>query len=111
MGWLLMAGIGDLNKRITIQYEVQTSDAMGGFSVVWTDLKTVWAAIWPVSANEHLQAMQNTMTITHRIRIRYRSDLSASYRIKYGTRYFNIVSMVNPNERGEWLDIMAKEAA
>lgn len=103
--------IGDLNKRVTIQYETKTADGMGSFTVSWTDLKTVWAAIWPVSANEQVQGMKETMTITHRIRIRYRSDVLSSYRIQFGSRYFNIVSMVNPNEKGEWLDILAKEAA
>lgn len=102
--------IGAINKRITIQYEVQTSDGMGSFDVVWTDLVIVWAAVWPVSANEQLQGMQQTMIISHRIRIRYRSDILPSYRIKFGARYFNIVSMINPNERGEWLDVLAKEA-
>jgi len=102
--------IADLNKRITLQYETKTADGMGGFDVVWTDLATVWAAVWPISANEIVQSMQTNMILSHRIRIRYRSDLTSAYRIKFGSRYFNIVSLINPNERGEWLDIMAKES-
>lgn len=102
--------IGDLNKRITIQYEVKTADGMGNFNVVWTDLCTVWAALWPLSAHEKVQSMQQTMEISHRIRIRYRSGILPSFRIKIGTRYFNILGLINPNEKGEWLDIMAREA-
>ena len=107
--------IGKLNKRITIQSKTSTDDEMGGFVDTWADLQIVWAAIWPVSAAELIRSMQATMEVTHRIRIRYpRFELKPSYRIKFkdtvqGDRYFNIVSIVNPNERQEWLDIIAKE--
>lgn len=102
--------IGDLNKRITIQYPARVSDNMGSFTETWTDTGTVWAAMWPVSANEQIQSMQNSMVVTHKIRIRYRSVLSPGWRLKFGNRYFNIVGIVNPNEKNEYLDIMAKEA-
>ena len=102
--------IGQLNKRITLQYETKTADDMGGFSVVWTDSATVWAAIWPISANELVQSMQTDMIISHRIRIRYRSGVLPSWRICFGSRYFNIVSIINPSERGEWLELMCKES-
>ena len=102
--------IGDLNKRITIQYPSEVADVYGGSTTTWTELCNIWAAIWPTSAREVIRSMQNVMEITYRIRIRYRSDILPNYRIKFGTKYFNIVSIINPNERGEWLDILAKEA-
>lgn len=104
--------IGELNKLITLQYETKTSDSMGGYDVTWIDSAEVWAAIWPVSASEQIKSAKETMTITHRIRIRYRSDILSSWRIKYGKvspRYFNIESIVNPQERNEWLDLICKE--
>jgi len=102
--------IGSLNKRIVLQYETKASDSMGGFTSTWVDAATVWAAIWPTSAAELIQSMQTDMVISHRIRIRFRSVLRPSWRIKFGTRYFNIVSIINPNEKNEYLDIMAREA-
>ena len=83
---------------------------MGGFVTSWVNAATIWAAIWPVSASEQVQSMQSTMTISHRIRIRYRSILRASWRIKFGLRYFNIVSIINQNEKNELLDLMCKES-
>lgn len=103
--------IGDLNKRITLQYQAKAPDGMGTSTVTWTDIATVWAAIWPVSASEQVKAMGTVQTITHRIRIRYRSVLKSSWRIKYGNRYFAIVGVTNPEERNEFLDILCKEAA
>jgi len=103
--------IGELNKRIILQYETKVSDSMGGFTTVWNDAATVFAAIWPTSAAELVQSMQTDMVISHRIRIRFRSVLRPSWRIKFGFRYFNIISILNPNEHNEWLDLMCREVA
>jgi len=102
--------IGDIRHRVTLQAPAKAPDGMGGFTVTWTDAATVWAAIWPVSASETIQAAQTGMTITHRIRIRYRAVLKASWRISWGGRYFNIVSVIDPNMAHRWLDIMCREA-
>jgi SPP1 family predicted phage head-tail adaptor len=51
------------------------------------------------------------MTITHRIRIRYRANIKSSWRIKFANRYFNIVSIIDQNMQHKWLDILVKEAA
>ncbi|MFH2075682.1 MAG: phage head closure protein [Pseudomonadota bacterium] len=106
-----MTGAGALNKRITLQYTVKTPDGMGGWTVSYVDHATIWAAIWPTSAKELVAANATSMVVSHRIRIRYRSVLKAAWRIRFGNRYFAIVSVINPNEAGEWLDIMCKEAA
>jgi len=100
---------GELKKRVTIQYQTKVADGMGGFTATWNDLCAIWAAIWPTSANEVVQANAMTMVISHRIRIRYRSVLRPSWRLKYGDKYFAIVSILNPNMANEWLDLMCKE--
>ena len=101
----------ELDKRITFQHQTKVPDGMGGFTATWTDAATVWAAIWPVSASETIQAAQATMTVTHRIRIRFRSVMKASWRISWAGRYFNIVSIIDPNMAHRWIDILCKEAA
>jgi SPP1 family predicted phage head-tail adaptor len=101
---------GTLNKRIVIQAPTRVSDDMGSFTETWGEIATVWAAMWPLSATETVQSMQTGMTISHRIRIRYRSTFRPSWRLKFGNRYFNIVSILNPSERNEYLDILAKES-
>lgn len=101
--------IGELNKRITLQYETKTSDSMGGYDTTWTDDLTVWAAIWPRSAKEIRRNEHPTMEISHQIRIWYHSTITTRWRIKYGTRYFNIISIINPDEKNSYLDILAQE--
>jgi SPP1 family predicted phage head-tail adaptor len=101
---------GDLNKRITIQAPTKVSDGMGNYTVTWSTIATVYAAVWPVSAKERIQGMAVTTTITHRIRIRFRRVFRTGWRILYGGRYFNVVSAIDPNEDHEWLDLLCEEA-
>ena len=102
----------DLNKRIDFQAQTKVPDNMGGFTVVWASMaSSIAAAIWPVSASEAIQGSRPVMDITHRIRIRYRANLKASWRISWAGKYFNIVSIIDPNSAHRWLDILAKEAA
>lgn len=104
--------IGDLNKRISIEAPTKVSDGMGGFASGYvTIVSSVPAAIWPVSSAETIQANSATLIITTKIRIRYRSVMKSGWRIKYGNRYFSIVSIIDQNERHEYLDLLCKEAA
>jgi SPP1 family predicted phage head-tail adaptor len=103
---------GILNKRIDIQGITKTTDGMGGFTETYTTIaSSVAAAIWPVSGKEQIQAGQNKMTITHRIRIRYRNNMKSAYRVKFGDRYFDIESIINPSERNELLEMLCKETS
>ena len=106
-----MARSGQLNKRIELQAKTKVADGYGGVNVTFTTLATIWAALWAKSGLERSLSMQETMTITHQIRIRYRSAFSQAWRIKFGNRFFNIVSIKNPNEKGEYLDLMCKEVS
>lgn len=107
-----MARSGELNKLITLQAKAKVADDYGGFDVTWTDVGTnIWAAMWAKSGLEKSLSMQETMTITHHIRIRYRSAFSQAWRINFGNRYFNIVSIRNYEEKGRYLDLMCKEVS
>lgn len=103
----------DLNKTITLQYQTKVPDGMGGFTVSWTSAATVWARKVTMRSDEAIQAMAETGTAVHSFRIRYRSDVKSSWRIKEGDKYMNIIGP--PMERWEglqrYLDIMVKEAA
>ena len=104
--------IGDLNKRIDLIATTKVGDGMGG--ITETDItvaSSIPAAIWPTSAKDITAMNSTTMIISHRVRIRYRSVLRSSWRLKFGNRYFAIVSIIDPNEEHKMLDLMCKEAA
>ena len=102
--------VGELRHRVSIQTQVETSDGMGGSVISWSDVyNDVPAAIWPLSANERLDSMKLELQTTHKIRIRYLSGLTADNRIVFGSRTFNIISIINADERNRQLDILATE--
>jgi len=104
--------IGDLNKRIDLIATTKVGDGMGG--ITETDItvaSSIPAAIWPTSAKDITAMNSTTMIISHRVRIRYRSVLRSSWRLKFGNRYFAIVSIIDPNEEHKMLDLMCNEAA
>jgi SPP1 family predicted phage head-tail adaptor len=53
------------------------------------------------------------MSVSHRIRIRYRSDITSAWRIYYADagKYYNIVGIIDPNMRHWVLDLMCLETA
>ena len=105
--------IGDLEKRITLQYRTRVADGMGGFTETWADGATVWAKKTTHRSNEAVQSMQQTGIALHNYRIHWRRDVSASWRIKEGNKYMAIVGppvLVNEGPGRRYLDITAQEA-
>lgn len=103
--------IGDLKKRIMLQSVTEAADGMGGMTQTWADVAEVWGAIWPTSASEVMSAQSAVLSVSHRIRIRYRSDITSAWRVYYtdGGKYYNIVSIIDPNMRHWVLDLMCLE--
>ena len=103
---------GQLRHRIAIQESTDTADGAGGFTSSWSaisGMSSVPAAIWPLSSKESLDSMKLELQVTHKIRIRYRSGITAKNRILFGTRIFNIISLTNHDERNKTWDILATE--
>lgn len=91
------------NNRITIQTPTTTEDNYGGRTTTWADLSTVWAIMTPKSGKEHFQSGQHQSRVDMHITIRYQSDLSdtavsGKYRIKFGSRYLDIIAVRNVEE-------------
>ena len=98
-----MIKAGDYRNRIELQR--RTAAALN----TWTTVATVWAAIEPLSGNQFYQNLVATTEVTGRVRIRYRTDIKPDYRLKFGTRIFSIVGLVNPKESNQELQIMYRE--
>ena len=101
--------IGDFRHRVIFQKEVKVPDGYKGHAVTWQDVITVWASVDPLSGREYFYAHQIKNAISHRIRIRYRTDVNEAMRIRHGDRYFSIESMIDMGERREFLEIRCQE--
>ena len=104
---------GILRHTITFQRLTVANDTWGKSVPTWTDEITTSAAIWPIRSIERIESMKLDNELTHKIRIRYRSGITEKMRSKFkkknSTRYFNIRSIINSDERDIYLEIMATE--
>ena len=108
---------GDLRHKIIIQQRTSTGDGMGGFTETWGDLYPCRAAIWPMKATERLDADKLELRVDHRIRIRHPKmlNITADMRIKWhdhvtdADKYFNIISIINPDKRNMMLEMLCTE--
>lgn len=103
-------GAGQIDKRIIIQSNTVTTGADGSQSDAWTDDATVWCQFSKATSREFLAAQQVNSDVTHVLKLRYRSGVTASHRLKLGTRILNILGPpINVGERGEEMMITAIE--
>lgn len=98
-----------LDKRVRIEAAIATSDGQGGFEEEWIRVLTLWAKIDPVKGMEKFQADQTQTPVTHKILMRYRSDITTKNRITYNDRIFQIKEIINPGEDDNFLHITAIE--
>lgn len=98
-----------LRHRVIIEQPIEAADGAGGLQVTWQEFTTIWAEIFPRRADEQLFAGQLAKLASHKISVRYLSGLNTKMRINFDGRIFNIVSILNINERNEMLEILAEE--
>ncbi len=103
-----MTAAGELNRRLTLQAPVETPDGAGGVTRSYQDIATVWAKLAPSAARGDVLAAASGATITHRIVMRLRSDVTTRHRLVAGTRLLRIVT-VHEDATGRFLVIQAEE--
>ncbi len=100
---------GRLRHRVTIQSRSATMDAAGGQPDTWTDVATVWAGVEPLSGREYLAASANNAEVTHKVTMRHRDGVTAAQRLAFGIRRFDILAVMDRDERGVELTLMCRE--
>ncbi len=100
--------MGEMRQRIALQ--VKTITKSEGIPLEsWTTVATVWAAVADISGKEYFQAQAVQSEVTTRIKIRYKTGITPSMRVLYGSRVFHILSVI---DKGEWhrlIELMCKE--
>jgi SPP1 family predicted phage head-tail adaptor len=94
----------EMRHYIVIQSKTSTTDEEGGFTETWADGDTVSAAIYPIRAQQQYEYRSINVDATHFIKIRGEIIVSEENRIKFKvgatTRYFEILTIENIQERG-----------
>ena len=110
-----MIRAGTLTHRLEVQRRDDARTAVGSSAPKWTPIRTVSAAIEPISAREAFLAAQAQVRVSHRITIRYFEGLTAGHQFvetRHGkVRTFAIASILDVDERHVEHQILALEAA
>ena len=106
-----MTRAGRLRHRIYLQSKVVVRDSFGSESITWkTETPApIWAGIEPLSAREFFASQQMKSEVTHKVIIRYYKGVQTDWRVLWGARQFNIVSIINPEERNRELTLLCTE--
>lgn len=82
---------------------------MGAAIETWATKATLWADIAPLNSREYWAAQQVQSEVTNKVTMRYFSGLRPDWRIKFGSRLFDIRSVINVDERNEQHILLCKE--
>jgi SPP1 family predicted phage head-tail adaptor len=97
------------DKLITLQRRGTTQDTTGQVVETWTQLEQAWASIDPVSGREYFNASGERAEVTHKVSIWYGPTVAPRDRLVYGSRVFDIRSVINVGERNRDLLLMCTE--
>jgi SPP1 family predicted phage head-tail adaptor len=100
---------GKLRHFITILTPTDTVDATGATKQTWSTLINAWAMVLPISAREYVTAGQVFTEMSHKITMRYYSGVTTKCKLQFGTRYFDIKSVSDIEERNEMMCLLCRE--
>ena len=102
------ARVGELRQRVVIQKREDKESGLYSGESERTTVQTVWAKIENVTGTQQVDSRNAGTSITHRITIRYRSDVNVQDEILYtgttGTFRYGIETVQNMgDERNRFL--------
>lgn len=101
--------VGRLRNKVALQKATETSDGAGGCTEAWSTIASIYADIRPTGGDEAYRQGKVQDKVTHKIFVRYRSDIQPYYRIQYESRIFNIKNIMNIDERDRFLELTCSE--
>ena len=101
---------GRLRHLVTIEKYTETQDAVGQPISAYTTFAQAWCSIQPMLGRENFAEQMVSTEQTHKINMRYISGIDSTMRLKFGTRYFEIIgNPINFMERNTYLTFNVKE--
>ena len=103
--------LGDLRDRITFQSPTISVDDGGAQVVSWADISatpTVWAR-W-VNAHGAEVVASDALKFTQRatVLIRYRTDVSTTWRVLRNGEYWQVISVDHIHGRRHWTELVVE---
>lgn len=106
---------GLMNQRVVIERLKPQSTGRFGEQVTssdkWAEMRTVWAAVFSVNANEIVQSDRAQAFIQYKVRIRTIPELRTKDRLRWAGRILNIQAIQLRGLRREEQEILCTEEA
>ncbi len=99
----------DMRHKITIQQFTSTQDSAGQPVEAWTTFATTWASIEPLIGKEYFASQQEQAETNIKIRFYHIPNVDPVMRVVYGTRTFEIKSVINYKEQNRETLLMCYE--
>lgn len=101
--------IESICHRVSLQ-SVSTSVGDGGRKVKnYSPIATIWAAIEPSQQSAQFRGGQTQFGVSHLVTTRYDAAYEGARRIIFGVRVFEVRSMINIDEKNQYLLFQCEE--
>lgn len=101
---------GDLDRKIILKNrDIQTPSSGVDFDERFSGDQRVWAAIKTTAGLEVFAGTNISEVASHVIYIRYRPNITSETWIEYRSKYYDILSAENIDERNEWYALYCNE--
>lgn len=102
---------GRLRHKIVIQQVSEERSASGSVIQTWSDSLRLKAAVEPLQGREYWEGKQLQNEVTTRFRIYYRSGITSKMRVLFNGKYYDILSVLDPEERHREIELMCVETS
>lgn len=104
----------DLNRKLVLEDPVRADDGSGGYSVIWSPLGTLWAAVEALTGRERGGVGGAISLSRYRITVRgapvgANARPAPGQRFRDGTRLFAIRAVSEADPAGHYLTCVAEE--
>ncbi len=99
-----------MRHRLTLETPVETQGPDGSMTISWVPFATVWGSVEPLLGREWFDAQREQADVSHRVRMRFLAGVTHTMRVVWGSRVFEIESVLNAGERNRELVLMCRES-
>lgn len=100
---------GERRHYIIIEQVSESADARNEMTQTWSEYANAWAEIKPVRGREYFQAHAENVAADTRIILPYIAGITSKMRVRFGSRIYDIETVINIDERNRELNLMCVE--
>jgi SPP1 family predicted phage head-tail adaptor len=100
---------GPMRHRIVIQSMTDAVGARGGITETAATFATRWARAVPLTGNERFAEGRKRATSQVRFELRHLAGVTSKMRVSWDSRLFDILVVVNAEERNRELHLLTEE--